>query len=157
MNSWQATEPVDNTEPYWVPLPSGRRIAAFFYNGPLSGGVSFDTVRKIARALPGAIEGTSYGTPAFHVGKTLFVRQHQDGESLVVRIDPQERALLLKANTKTYSLTDHYVNYPLVLVRMAGVSHEELQELLADAWRLCAGIDPRGRRKRKKSSGDSAA
>ena len=39
---WQTDEPADNTEPYWVPLPSGRRIAVFFYNGPLSGGVSFD-------------------------------------------------------------------------------------------------------------------
>jgi len=51
--------------------------------------ISFDTVRELAGGLPGAVEGTSYGTPAFHVGKTLFVRQHQDGESLVVRIDPQ--------------------------------------------------------------------
>ena len=42
-------------------------------------GVSFDTVREIARQLPGAVEGTSYGTPAFLVGKALFVRQHQDG------------------------------------------------------------------------------
>ena len=52
--------------------------------------ISFDTVREIAGGLPGAVEGTSYGTPAFHVGKTLFVRQHQDGESLVVRIEPEE-------------------------------------------------------------------
>jgi hypothetical protein len=48
--------------------------------------ISFDTVREIAGGLPGAVEGTSYGTPAFHVGKTLFVRQHQDGESLVARL-----------------------------------------------------------------------
>lgn len=39
---WQAAEEIDPTEPYWVRLPSGRSIAAFFYNAPLSGGVSFD-------------------------------------------------------------------------------------------------------------------
>jgi Domain of unknown function (DUF3536)/Glycosyl hydrolase family 57 len=39
---WQAAEGVDATEPYLVALPSGRTIAVFFYNGPLSGGVSFD-------------------------------------------------------------------------------------------------------------------
>ena len=115
-------------------------------------GVSFDTVREIARELPGAIEGTSYGTPAFHVGKTLFVRQHQDGESLVVRIKPDERALLLNANPNTYSLTDHYVNYPLVLVRMAHVSRKELQDLLIEAWRLGAEIDPHERQGRRRSS-----
>jgi alpha-amylase/alpha-mannosidase (GH57 family) len=39
---WQAAEPVDTTEPYLVNLPSGRGITVFFYNGPLSGAVSFD-------------------------------------------------------------------------------------------------------------------
>ncbi len=39
---WQAAEEIDSTEPYWVRLPSGRSIAVFFYNAPLSGGVSFD-------------------------------------------------------------------------------------------------------------------
>ena len=39
---WQAAEAIDPTEPYLVRLPSGRQIAVFFYNGPLSGGVSFD-------------------------------------------------------------------------------------------------------------------
>ncbi len=39
---WQAAEPIDSTEPYRVALPGGRDITVFFYNGPLSGGVSFD-------------------------------------------------------------------------------------------------------------------
>ncbi|HEX6779853.1 MAG TPA: DUF3536 domain-containing protein [Ktedonobacterales bacterium] len=39
---WQAAEGIDSTEPYWVRLPSGRSIAVFFYNAPLSGGVSFN-------------------------------------------------------------------------------------------------------------------
>ena len=75
---------------------------------------SFDTVREVAGGLPGAVEGTSYSTPAFYVGKTLFVRQHPNGESLVVRIDSKERAVRVAADPKTYSVTDHYVNYPWV-------------------------------------------
>ncbi len=39
---WQAAEPVDPSEPYLVRLPAGRSITVFFYNAPLSGGVSFD-------------------------------------------------------------------------------------------------------------------
>jgi alpha-amylase/alpha-mannosidase (GH57 family) len=38
---WQAAQSIDPTEPYWVPLSGGRRIAVFFYNGPISGEVSF--------------------------------------------------------------------------------------------------------------------
>jgi len=40
---WQADGPIDTAEPYWVRLDDGRRIAAFFYNGELSGRVSFDS------------------------------------------------------------------------------------------------------------------
>ena len=40
---WQAAEEqIDPTEPYWVNLPTGRRIAVFFYHQGLSGGVSFN-------------------------------------------------------------------------------------------------------------------
>lgn len=39
---WQAITPVDPSEPYLVPLPGGRSITVFFFNAPLSGGVSFD-------------------------------------------------------------------------------------------------------------------
>ena len=39
---WQAATTIDPTEPYIVSLPGGRSITVFFYNAPLSGGVSFD-------------------------------------------------------------------------------------------------------------------
>ncbi len=39
---WQAATPVDPSKPYLVPLPGGRSITVFFFNAPLSGGVSFD-------------------------------------------------------------------------------------------------------------------
>ncbi|MGO8951074.1 MAG: DUF3536 domain-containing protein [Ktedonobacterales bacterium] len=39
---WQAAEPIDPTEPYRVRLPGGQDITVFFYNAPLSGGVSFE-------------------------------------------------------------------------------------------------------------------
>lgn len=39
---WQAASPIDPSEPYCVRLFGGRSITVFFYNAPLSGGVSFD-------------------------------------------------------------------------------------------------------------------
>jgi hypothetical protein len=39
---WQAADPIDPTEPCWIDLGDGRRLAAFFYHSELSGGVSFD-------------------------------------------------------------------------------------------------------------------
>jgi hypothetical protein len=100
--------------------------------------VTFDTVREIARGLPGAVEGTSYGTPAFRVGKSLFVRKHQDDDSLVVKIEHEQRAMRMKADPGTFYITDHYLNYPWILVRLATVELDDLRDLLEDAWRLSA-------------------
>ena len=40
---WQAAEPIDPTEPYLVRLPGGGTMTVFFYDGPLSGSVSFES------------------------------------------------------------------------------------------------------------------
>ena len=111
--------------------------------------VTFDTVRSIARELPGAVESTSYGTPAFKVGKNLFVRQHQDGESLVIKIDRDQRLMRMKADPETFYITDHYLNYPYMLVRLAKVDREDLRELLEDAWELSTPKSLRGERGKK--------
>lgn len=39
---WQSAEPIDPSEPYLVRLLNGRSMTVFFYNAPLSAGVSFD-------------------------------------------------------------------------------------------------------------------
>ncbi|HEV7216462.1 MAG TPA: DUF3536 domain-containing protein, partial [Chloroflexota bacterium] len=58
---WQAAGPIDPSEPYLIDLQDGRSIAAFFYNGPLSGAISFDAQvtanadRFCAASLPTAL------------------------------------------------------------------------------------------------------
>jgi hypothetical protein len=100
--------------------------------------VTFEKVRMIALAMPHVEEGTSYGTPGFKVRGKLFVRLHQDGESLVVKIDPGERTMRMKVDPETFYITDHYLNYPWILVRISSVELEDLRELLEEAWRLSA-------------------
>jgi hypothetical protein len=100
--------------------------------------VTFEQVRTFALALPHVEEGTSYGTPGFKVRGKLFVRLHQDGESLVVKIDPGERAMRMKVDPETFYITDHYLAYPWILVRISSVDLEDLRELLEEAWRLSA-------------------
>ena len=102
-------------------------------------GVTFETVRQIAQTLPGAEESTSYGTPAFKVKGKLFARQHQDGESLVIAVDFAAREEMMNAAPEKFYLTDHYLNYPWMLVRMKQVNKDELRDLLMGAWRRVAG------------------
>jgi len=104
--------------------------------------VTFDTVRRIALTLPGAEESTSYGTPAFKVKGKLFARLHQDGESLVVGVGFDERAEMMEADPEKFYITDHYLNYPWMLVRLSKVRPDELNDLLIGSWRRAVPKKP---------------
>jgi hypothetical protein len=106
--------------------------------------VTFDTVRQIAQTLLGAEESTSYGTPAFKVKGKLFARQHQDGESLVVGVNFDEREEMMSADPEKFYITDHYLNHPWMLVRMSKVRPDELRDLLIGSWRRVAPKDLAG-------------
>ncbi len=88
--------------------------------------VTWTDVQAIASALPGAVEGRSYGTPAFHVRKKLFVRLWEDGEVLVLNASLDERDILIEADPAVFFLTAHYRDYPKVLARLAALDREGL-------------------------------
>ena len=96
--------------------------------------VKFETVRRMALALEKIEEGTSYGTAAFKLKGVLFWRLHQDMESLVVRTDLEQREQMMAADPETYYITDHYRNYPWILVRLARVHSDALRDLIRMAW-----------------------
>jgi hypothetical protein len=87
--------------------------------------INLDTVRKIGLALPGVEHGTAYGNLALKAhGKLLAcVPTHRSAEpnSLVVKVDFEDRAEQLAAAPDVYYVTDHYVGYPSVLVRLSRV------------------------------------
>jgi hypothetical protein len=109
--------------------------------------VTFDEVRKIALALDRVEESTSYGTPAFKIGGKLVARLREDGETLVVGMSRDEREELLAADPDTYYLTDHYLNYPWILVRLPRVHPDALRDLLRGAVRLAGRVPPAPRRR----------
>ena len=102
--------------------------------------INFDTVRKIGLALPGVEESTAYGSPALEVrGKLLAcVPSHRSAEpdSLVVRVNFDDRAELLAADPDVYYVTDHYLNYTSVLVRLSRVTPDLLRDLLGMAHKF---------------------
>lgn len=96
--------------------------------------ITFDIVRKIGLALPGVEESTAYGSPALKVrGKLLAcIPAHRSAEpgSLVVSVDFNDRAELLAGAPDIYYVTDHYIPYESVLVRLSKL--DDLIETLRD-------------------------
>ena len=104
--------------------------------------LDFDVVREIAMALPDVEESTIHGAPSLKVRGRLLTcpALHRSAEpnTLAVRIGLDQRAELIAAQPDVYYVTDHYVNYPMILIRLPQIDRTFLRELLAEAWRLTA-------------------
>jgi hypothetical protein len=101
-------------------------------------GVTFEAVRLAAKALPDVVDSTSYGTPALKVRGKLLARLHQDGECFVLRADLLDREILIQSDPAVFFITDHYRDYPWILVRFLTVDPKALPDLMERAWRLVA-------------------
>ena len=101
--------------------------------------MSFDDVRTAALKWPEVTDGTSYGTPALKVRGKLLTRLKEDGESLVVPgVEPDERAMLVETQPKVFYFTDHYRDWPMVLVRLPKARRQTVEGLLLRHWRTLA-------------------
>jgi hypothetical protein len=105
-------------------------------------------VRRIALALPGAIESTDRfafsvenkgkqkgfawaWNERVHPKKPRVARK----DVLAVRVrDQAEKAALLAGDPEIFFTEPHYNGFPAVLVRLPAVSTAQLRKLIADAW-----------------------
>jgi hypothetical protein len=97
----------------------------------------FAAVRTAARGIAELEESTTFGQPALKAGgKTVVcMATHKSAEpgSLVVRMEIARRDELLAEAPDVYYLTDHYLGYPSVLVRLSKVSPDALRGLVLGA------------------------
>jgi len=96
--------------------------------------VTWDDVVAIGVALAAVEVGTAYGTPAMRVQGKFMCRLREDGETLAIRCDPEERPLLLEAHPDVLFLTPHYDSWPMVLVALPRADAGLVRELVEDAW-----------------------
>jgi hypothetical protein len=101
----------------------------------------------VVLALAEVEEGTLHGAPAFKVrGKLLAcaaIHQSAERDTLAVRIPFDLRAALLASEPDSYYLTGHYVNHPVVLVRLSRTNEKGLRQLLGASWRFVSAKRPK--------------
>jgi hypothetical protein len=144
-------QPITARDAVWIAkFPSGALPWHRSRIGMPGTKVTFETVRKIGLALPEVEDSTMYGKLALKVrGKLLAclaVHKSAEPESLVVRIDLEQRAGLLEEAPETYYVTDHYRNYPAVLVRLSRIPIDQLRDLLGASWRFVTSESKKNQR-----------
>ena len=108
--------------------------------------IDFDTVRRIGLGLPEVEESTMYRSPALKVrGKLLTcipIHKSAEPDSLAVSIGFDQRAELIASAPDIYYVKDHYLNSPVVLVRLSRIHPDALRDLLGMAWRFVTATSP---------------
>ena len=96
-------------------------------------------VRELALALPEAEASTS-GRVAFSVRGKGFAweARERDGGGLAVRVEREEKELILDSNPEVYFTSPHYTGFPAVQIRVEAIGRDELWERLEDAWLIQA-------------------
>jgi hypothetical protein len=118
------------------PRPKLRKVILQTQTVP---GAEYRRVCEIARKLPGVEESASYGTPALKVKGRFLCRLRSEAEgALAIRCDFLDREILLQADPGVFFVTDHYLNYPVILVRLDKIRLSALPDLIERAWRMVA-------------------
>jgi hypothetical protein len=101
--------------------------------------VDWETVRALALSFP-EVDEAAGGRTAFSVRGKGFAweARERDGGGLAVRVDREEKQLLLDANPEAYFTSPHYHGYPAIQIRLDAIDAEELRERLEDAWLIQA-------------------
>ena len=115
-------------EPVPIKYPPSDELAALFAK-----------VVAIAERFPGVEVSRSYGTPAIKVKRKLLARLRSEDEGgLAIRCDFVEREMLLQAAPETFYVTDHYADYPMVLINLETVRWDAMPDIVERAWRFVA-------------------
>ncbi len=98
--------------------------------------MTWEDVIALGHELPEVEVSTSYGTPALKVHGKLITRLRPEDDSLVLpEVSIDERAVLIEADPETFHTTAHYVDYPIVLARLAALEPVRLRPFLLRRWR----------------------
>jgi hypothetical protein len=99
--------------------------------------VTVDEVRVFASGLDRSYEAVVHGRLKLRVGQIVYAAFSQDGEWMGFGFPKEERDALVAGDPDRFALprtSDLRFNW--VQVRLATIDHDEMTELVLDAWRM---------------------
>ena len=120
-------------------------------------GVSLEQARALLLAHSEVRPGRSYGMPSYLLRGRFFARFRDDDTVLVLRLGSiDDRDVLMQLDARSFFFTDHYRDYPAVLVRLAEIRPSLLSDVVGRAWTdAVAQIPARATRRRAATSTSS--
>lgn len=99
--------------------------------------VTTDDVRALALALPRSYERLVADRVKFRVGQYVYLALSRDETLLGFGFPKAERDALIAAEPRKFRLPrPSDMRYNWVVAELAAIDHDELAEIVTDAWRM---------------------
>jgi hypothetical protein len=99
--------------------------------------VTIEDVRALAIGLPRTEEALVRDRVKFRVGRIVYLAFSSDESLMGFAFPKEERLALIESEPDKFTMpkpSDQRYNW--VVVRLAAIDHEEMRELVLDAWRM---------------------
>lgn len=115
-------------------------------------GVPLEDVRRLLLGLGDVSVGRYYGLPCFLLKGRFLARFRDDDTVLVLQLATiDDRDFLMQLEPRAFFFTEHYRDYPAVLVRLSEVPRALLTSVVQDCWRHVAALPPPRPRPKRRS------
>ena len=99
--------------------------------------VTIDDARLIASNLPRSYEAVVRGSLRFRVGQIVYAAFYGDETIMGFAFPKEERDALIASEPNKFLLPrPSDLRFKWVCVRLDAIDHDELRELIVDAWRM---------------------
>ena len=99
--------------------------------------VTIDDVRELASDLPRAYEALVRDRVKFRVGSLVFISFSRDETLMGFAFPKEEREALVASEPDKFLMPGRAdLRYHWVRVRLAAIDHQEMREIVLDAWRM---------------------
>jgi hypothetical protein len=99
--------------------------------------VTLDDVRPLALSLPRSYEAVVRGRVKFRVGRIVWLAFSRDETIMGFAFPKEWREVLVGSEPEKFLMPGRGdLRYNWVEVRLAAIDHDEMRELVIDAWRM---------------------
>lgn len=110
--------------------------------------------RRLALALPDAVEGAHHDHPDFRAHGRVFASLHPDGEQAMVKVPPALQQHLVASHAGAFvPASGAWGRAGCTMVKLAAAPPPVVRDALTEAWQFAAGagagkVRPAGRRRK---------
>ena len=99
--------------------------------------VTIEDVREVARTLPRSYEALVRDRVKFRVGRIVYLAFSRDETIMGFAFPKEEREALVASEPEKFLMPPTSdLRWNWVEVRLAAIDHEEMEELVLEAWRM---------------------